>query len=210
MSPLFGAWAFAALAAAVLAHALIGAAGTFAGGEADAYDARAHVTVIPALVAALALLTAFAGWIAAGVAARRKRLDPVALIARCFVRVQPPVALAAVTCGATATLLAMEFAEQLLAAGRIEGVADALGGSPLLGALLVLAAATAVTLLGLRTAAGFAAAAAAITRVLLRALRCAPRCSIAACAHGMLAAPAPRRSLPLAGAHGVRGPPPAG
>ena len=209
MLSLLGAWAFAALAAAVLAHALIGAAGTFAGGDADAYDARAHVAVIPVAVAMLALLAAFTGWIAAVVAARRSQTDPVRLIARRFGGLHSLLAVAAVSGGALTTLLGMEFAEQLVAAGRIEGVADALGGSPILGAALLLGAAAAVTLLGLRVAAGCVAVAAAATLVVLQALR-RSLCRSAATPARRAFADVPRRlGAAFAFAHGVRGPPPA-
>jgi hypothetical protein len=69
-----------------------------------------------------------------------------------LVRVDPRLAVAAVAIGGCATLLGMEFAEQLVAFGHVVGVADAFGGAPLPGLGLVLAAAALVALVGRRAA----------------------------------------------------------
>jgi hypothetical protein len=65
----------------------------------------------------------------------------------------------------------MEFAEQFAAAGRIEGVADALGGTPLAGLACVLGAALITVFAGRGLARGLIAATERAARGIARLLR---------------------------------------
>lgn len=206
MGPLVPVWILASLVSAALAHVLIGWTGALAGGDADAYDTRAHAALIPVVFASAALLAASTAWIVAVSAARHRAVDPVALLAARFGRLRPAVAVAAVAAGTAAALLGMEFSEQLAATGRIEGVVDALGGAPLPGAGLLLATAAAIALLGLRTAAAFITGTAAATLAVLAVLRARGRRTGVVRAWRATAVPFAigRR---FARAHGLRAPP---
>jgi hypothetical protein len=149
------AWLIASCASAALAHALIGMAGQLGWGGSD-YDGRDHGSVGPVAVAAVALIAfgflAVALRKASGVAG----LDPIVLLTRRLRRLDPVLPCCAVAFGCAASLLGMEFAEQLSVYGHIAGVADALGGNPVTGAFSVLLSALAVSLAGLGSASALA------------------------------------------------------
>jgi purine-cytosine permease-like protein len=88
---------------------------------------------------------------------------------------QPLLPCIAVALGASATLLAMEFAEQLGSVGRIEGVADALGGSAWIGLAIVGVCATIVTIVGLRSARVLLSRAVAVARTVFAWILLEPR-----------------------------------
>jgi hypothetical protein len=201
-------WALASLAAAVLAHALIGSFGAWFGADADAYDARVHGAVVPAVTLALALLAGAFLRVAAGVAAHRERRDPIELLARRFGVMRPAWPVAAVACGALAALIAMEFSEQLVAVGHVQGVADALGGTPALGLAILLCTSIAVTLAGLRTAHALVAATRVLIESVVRAIVQRPDYSAGPPApRAAQRRPAGRRAALLARCRGLRAPP---
>jgi hypothetical protein len=144
-------WLLASLATAASAHVLIGLVGTLGAGS-DAYDDHAHATVAPIGLAAVALIATLVWRSAALRICRSQALDPALLLARRFGRMSPLAPVLAVAAGGLGTLLAMEFSEQLSAFGRIEGIADALGGNAVAGLAIVAGVAAALTFAGLRSA----------------------------------------------------------
>jgi hypothetical protein len=165
-----GAGLLASFAAAALAHAAIGLAGRLMPGG-DAYADRAHVAVGPVALAIAALIVAGLGQVALSTLARRGERDPVRRVADRLARVDPRLAVALVAVGGCTTLLGMEFAEQLVALGHVAGVADAFGGAPLPGLVLVLAAGAVVALAGRRAARWLVAATAFAVTVVVGWLR---------------------------------------
>jgi hypothetical protein len=145
------AWLLVSLATAALAHVLIEAIGTL-GASGDAYAEHAHGAVAPVAIGALGLVGAFLLRSAVGSLGRSLAIDPVVLLARRFGAMPPLVPIITVAVGGFATLVAMEFTEQLSELGRIEGIADALGGNALVGLAIVVGVAVVVTLVGLRCA----------------------------------------------------------
>jgi hypothetical protein len=150
----------AACVSARLAHGLIGLAGSDRV-EGHAYGLRAHPAAGP--VALAALILACTALLAAALRARTRSPegDPVAAFARRLGSMNPLMPCATVACGALTVLLGMEFCEQIAATGRIEGVADALGGNAATGLAIVTLATVVVTLCGLRSAHALVAAAVA-------------------------------------------------
>jgi hypothetical protein len=145
-------WLLASLATAALAHVLIDIVGTFGGGG-DAYDDHAHATVAPIGLAAVALIATLVWHSAARRIGRSQAIDPAMLLARRFGTMPLLVPVFTVAAGGFGALLAMEFTEQLSAFGRIEGVADALGGNAVVGLAIIVCVAAALTFGGLRSAA---------------------------------------------------------
>ena len=155
------AWLFAALATAVLAHALIGWLGDhlLVGiADADAFDKHAHLAVGPVAGIAVALLVAIGLRVSAGALARTEGEDRVTLLAEQFATMRPTVPSALVALGGSAALIGMECLEQCVAFGHIAGIGDALGGNVLVGAAAVALVAVVVTVIGLRCARAFVAA----------------------------------------------------
>ena len=112
------AWLLASLAAAALAHALIGAVGPWLAADAGAYDEHSHAAVVPVMLIALALAAAALLRIGAGIAARRRGADPVRLVAGEVAGLPALWAPAAIAAGAFAVLVVMEFANiRLLQSG---------------------------------------------------------------------------------------------
>lgn len=145
-------WLLASLGTATLAHVLIDALGTLGAGG-DAYDDHAHATVAPIGLAAVALIATLVWRSAALRMGRSQAIDPTLLLARRFGTMRPLVPVLTVALGGFGTLLAMEFTEQLSAFGRIEGIADALGGNAPVGLAIIVCAAALLTCTGLRSAA---------------------------------------------------------
>lgn len=203
------AWILASLAAAALAHALIASAGPWLAADADAYGEHAHPSVAPVVLVALALVAAGLLRIGAGVAARRRGTDPVALFAGDVAALPAIVPLVAICAGAFATLIAMEFSEQFASFGHVHGVTEALGGSPAVGCALVLAVAATIALAGRRCAAGFLAVATAAAEAMLGVLR--PRGALERsglpATRGRDRRPAGRFAALLARSRGMRAPP---
>ncbi len=146
-------WLLASLGTAALAHVLIDVLGTLGAGG-DAYDDHAHATVAPIGLAAVALIVIFVWRSTALSIGRSRAIDPALLLARRFGTMPPLVPILTVATGGFGTLLAMEFTEQLSAFGRIEGIADALGGNAPVGLAIIACAAATLTFTGLRSAAG--------------------------------------------------------
>lgn len=147
----FLAWLLASFATAAFAHGLIGLSGAVDPGG-RAYDAHAHAALAPVALAALSLVTIALLGSALRALSRSERIDPVVVLARRFGRMHPVAPALAVALGGFATLLGMEFTEQLSAFGAIRGVRDALGGNALIGCVIVVLVATLVTIIGLRSA----------------------------------------------------------
>jgi hypothetical protein len=178
-----GAGLLAAFSSAALAHGAIDLAGQLAAGG-DAYAGRDHVAVGPVALIIAALLVAALGSAALGALARHGERDPVRRVARRLAGIGPLVAVAVLGVLGLATLLGMEFTEQLVAVGHVVGVADALGGTPLLGLAIVFACATLVALAGRQCAAWLVEAtvhAVLVVAEWLRAARAAPPRVDAAC-----------------------------
>jgi hypothetical protein len=123
-----------------------------AGAGGDAYGDHAHGTVGPVGLSAVALVGLLLFRSAALQMGRSHAVDPAVFLARRFGTMSPLVPLIAVAVGGFATLVAMEFTEQLSELGRIEGVVDALGGNAAVGLAIVAGVATTITLVGLRSA----------------------------------------------------------
>jgi hypothetical protein len=167
-----GAVVLASLAAAALAHAAIDLAGQLALGGDD-YAGRDHVAVGPVVLVAAGLLVAGLVHVALAASARREAGDPVLRVVRRLARIDARLTVLSVATGGFLTLLGMEFSEQLVAYGHVIGFTDALGGSPLLGLALVLAAGVLVALLGARCSAWLAAATALVVAAVAAWLRAA-------------------------------------
>jgi len=179
-----GSALLASCAAAALAHAAIDLAGRLALGG-HAYADRAHVAAGPLALAIATLGVAALARVALSALARQGEPDPVRRVADRLAGADPRLAVAIVTVGGCATLLGMEFVEQLVAFGRVAGVADAFGGAPLPGLALVLAAGAFVALVGRRAACWLVAATALAATVVAGWLRtprrAEPRVPAAAC-----------------------------
>lgn len=159
-------WLLASLGSAAISHGLIAlVSGALLGG--DAYATHEHAAVGPVVLAALVLAVTALFYAALQPLLRADANDPVALLARRFGSMNPLVPAVAVFAGSLFTLIAMEFAEQCAAFGRIEGVSDALGGNVALGIALVAIAAAVVTILGLRSARALLRGASAALAVLV-------------------------------------------
>jgi hypothetical protein len=167
-----GAVTLASFAAAALAHAAIDLAGQLTVGGDD-YADRAHVAVGPVFLGIVGLVVIGLVRIALAAAARRQAGDPVLQAVRCLAKIDPRLTVLAVATGGFLTLLAMEFSEQIVACGHIIGVADALGGSPMVGLMLVIVAGALVALLGARHVAWLAAATALVAAAVAGWLRAA-------------------------------------
>jgi hypothetical protein len=159
------AWLLASLTAAAIAHALIGVAGA-AGSGGDAYDEHAHAAVAPVTLAALGLLTGVLLRSAVHRVSRSQVVDPALLLARRFGAMHPLVPSLLVATGAFGALLGMEFTEQFAAFGRVEGVADALGGNAFAGLAIVGCVSAVITMTGLRSARALLTSAAATASAL--------------------------------------------
>ena len=159
-------WLLASLGSAAIAHGLIALAGT-EGLGGDSYVTHEHAALGPVVVAALILAVTALLYAALQPLLRADASDPLKLLVRRFGRMNPFVPCVAVTAGSLATLIAMEFAEQYAAAGRIEGLSYALGGNVAVGLLLVAIAATLVTIFALRSAGAILRGATAALRVLV-------------------------------------------
>jgi hypothetical protein len=103
----------------------------------------------------------------------------------------------------------MEFSEQIVAVGHMVGVADALGGTPLIGLALVLGCGALVALAGRHVAAWLVAAAAYAAVAVAGWLRTA-RATAPHALRVRRAARRPRAAHPafLARCSGLRAPPP--
>ncbi len=145
-------WLLASLATAALSHVVIDILGTLGAGG-DAYDEHAHASVAPIGLAAVALVAALVWRSAALSLGRSQAIDPAMLVARRFGTMPLLLPILTVAVGGFATLVAMEFTEQLSAFGHIEGIADALGGNAPVGLAIVICAAATLTFAGLRSAA---------------------------------------------------------
>lgn len=203
------AWLLASLAAAASAHALIGIAGD-AGAGGDAYDEHAHAAVAPVALVALGLLTAALLRSAVHRISRAQAVDPALLLARRFGSLHPLVPSFMVAAGALATLLGMEFTEQLTALGHIEGVADALGGNTFVGLALVGCVSAALTALGLRSARALLESAAATAGALYAWILRRPTAAVRDDAAQMRRArgyPSAAATVAFAHSRGLRAPP---
>jgi hypothetical protein len=148
------AWGLASLSTALASHVALDGLGDLLGSEggADTYSEHAHAAVAPLASVVLTLMLGLLFRLAVCALAQRERTDPVTLLARCFGRVSLRRSFAFAACGGLATLVAMEFVEQIQAFGHPEGVAAALGGNVALGFAVVSFVAAIVTFAGLRLA----------------------------------------------------------
>jgi hypothetical protein len=144
-------WLLASCTTAVVAHWLIGFFGS-AGIGGDDYAARGHAAVGPVLGAVLVLASSALFAAALRGAERSRSEDPALALAREFRKMHPFACGVAVAAGGLAVLLSMEFCEQLAAAGRIEGIGDALGGNAATGLTLIGIVATLIATAGVRFA----------------------------------------------------------
>jgi hypothetical protein len=201
-----GAVLLASFAAAALAHAAIDLAGQLTLGGDD-YAGRDHVAVGPVLLVAAGLLVAGLVHIALAASARREAGDPLLRVVRRLARIDPRLTVLTVVTGGLLTLLGMEFSEQIVACGHVLGVADALGGSTLLGLALVLASGVLVALFGTRCSTWLAATTALVVAAVAAWLRAAGERAV----HGAgRAAEQPVRPISLyflARCSGLRAPP---
>ncbi|MGH7709171.1 MAG: hypothetical protein ACREM6_14825 [Vulcanimicrobiaceae bacterium] len=144
------AWLLASFATAALAHGLIGWLGQNSGG--NSFDEHAHETVGPIVLAVISVFVSLLLRVATRAAGRSPGTDPVVVLAHRFRDMRPILPSVAVAFGGFATLIAMEFTEQLSAFGHIVGVADALGGDAPVGLAIIIGVALLVTIAGLRSA----------------------------------------------------------
>jgi hypothetical protein len=150
----------AMLATAELSHAILSVGGDLLGSHA--YEERAHAAFVPAVLLTAILACSVLFGSATRHLARAQSTDPVLASARHFRTVRPLAPCIAVAAGGFVLLAGMEFLEQLVARGRIEGIGDALGGNVWIGLTIVAAVAAVVTAIGLRFARAMIRAAAAI------------------------------------------------
>ena len=168
-------WGLASLTTALLSHSALDWLGDALGSEggADAYSEHAHGAVAPVAVVALALTLALLFRFAVCALAERERTDPIVMLARCFGVASLRRSFIFAACGGLATLVAMEFFEQVQAFGRPESVAAALGGNVILGLGVVALVAAIVTFVGLRFAAWLLAVVVATGSIVAAFLRAA-------------------------------------
>jgi hypothetical protein len=142
------AFALASLVVASLAHVAIGMFDA-AGLGANAYGTYAHSAVVPIAFAALALAGALVLVAVAKGVARRSNVDPVTALLRSVGSRPTAGSTIALTAGATACLVMMEFFEQSQSLGHIASLATALGGVPIVGVAVIAAIAYIVVAAGL-------------------------------------------------------------
>ena len=129
-------WLAASFATAAVAHVVLGF-------TAASYAERAHAAIVPLALTGAALA------LGSCVLVMRRALGDrdgrvVFRIEREIVTIGRPLAIAAVSCGALGTLIAIETLEQFVSAGHVIGISDALGDNCANAIAIVFAAAVAV------------------------------------------------------------------